>query len=962
MNTTTGSGGGYNDGQPHFIGGFGLNFPTANLVALSHMGAEDPAGSLPPGVDIHKQYRFENDITFTWQVNDKLTSVTELNYIKDDGFNVWGGGGSEYLFYPLSRTVTAGLRAEVWRDAQGFFVRGYPGNQDYVDEEDGLPNSSYSGGPATYGAVTLGLNITPSGLPKMIDGLTIRPEIRFDRVLSSGSPFGHIPLTEKSQTTVGVDVVAPFGIGRGPADRTNDGPMATVAETAEALGALTPGTLEGSGAPTAPLDLARNAASRVTPVIAIGDLAYAAVPAAQMPGMGLVIDGAFVGGDSSQLIDSFNVASVKVTSGPSDLAQGKTLIDGVIDVQRARPTRRFSVEGGYGLEQGFHTNIENLVINVPVGSTAGLSISGAHEEREGYFDNLYNGNELYGGTEVSTGTLQFDWNVTSKLEANVSATLTHQNGSSTAQALGDPLTARLNGPSLAATIPGLAFNAYGSPYVPGVTVPLGPWRVANDFPDQAVLNSQIYGLTLDYDTAIGQFKSITSYLRQTSDSQQDLDGSCNPAPIGGEPCQVLANPLVGILNSSQQTVHNQWTEEFRFTHRFGQRARLISGLYYDYDDTSQTRLTLSDSPGEIAPSPPTRQTGYELHQSVALFADLTFNVTNRLRLGAGIRYLNETTDYHQAVGVATGSMGGMDGAPLTASAGSQQADRVLTRFTIDYQLTQTSRLYALRSTGFQAGGQAPGTTLSEQIPGQTNYDPANPSANYSTFQAETNAWYEIGSKNDFFDDQLTVNAMAFLNEDSNRQVSELVLTPGYGAGTNSYVVNLPKVRIAGAELEVDYRPQPAPGLTLTALAGYQNARITNGVVAGVAAPVNINATAGAPGTTYDLTGTALERTPSTNFALRGDYWRRFGAGVVDLNVGYVWTAKYAFADLAGQPDFQPSFGLLDLSLSYRQDFYALIVSAKNLLNTVYLTDAQPSLFVHGWGDPRTVVVELQVKF
>ena len=83
---------------------------------------------------------------------------------------------------------------------------------------------------------------------------------------------------------------------------------------------------------------------------------------------------------------------------------------------------------------------------------------------------------------------------------------------------------------------------------------------------------------------------------------------------------------------------------------------------------------------------------------------------------------------------------------------------------------------------------------------------------------------------------------------------------------------------------------------------------------------------------------------------------------MDLNVGYVWTAKYAFADLAGQPDFQPAYGLLDLSLSYRQDFYALIVSAKNLINTVYLTDAQPSLFVHGWGDPRTVVVELQVKF
>ena len=88
-----------------------------------------------------------------------------------------------------------------------------------------------------------------------------------------------------------------------------------------------------------------------------------------------------------------------------------------------------------------------------------------------------------------------------------------------------------------------------------------------------------------------------------------------------------------------------------------------------------------------------------------------------------------------------------------------------------------------------------GPRLSESIPGQTNYSPG---ANYSTFNPETDTQYEVGSKNTFFENQLTVNLAAFINEDHDHQSTEVVVTPGYGPGTNTYIANLPKVEIKGA--------------------------------------------------------------------------------------------------------------------------------------------------------------------
>ena len=208
VNTSLGRGGGYNDHDYHFLGGFGLNLGKLTVLALTHIGPEDLAGCCGEGVDVHSLNRYLSDVLITYKFNDKLTSVTELNYIRDDGFNATGGGVAQYVTYVLTPELTAGVRAEVWRDNNGFFVGAFPQNSDYINAALGLPNTAFGGGIVTYGAVTVGLNFKVPHMPKMLDGLVLRPELRYDRSLAGAHPFdGGLSV---DQFTFGIDGVLPI--------------------------------------------------------------------------------------------------------------------------------------------------------------------------------------------------------------------------------------------------------------------------------------------------------------------------------------------------------------------------------------------------------------------------------------------------------------------------------------------------------------------------------------------------------------------------------------------------------------------------------------------------------------------------------------------------------------------------------------------------------------------------------
>lgn len=224
VNTTFGNRQGDNNGAAAFHGGIGLNLLDGNLtiLATTHIGAENPdtfGTALACACNPNRALRYLSDITATWKATDSLTFITDLNYIRDDGFKASGYGIAQYAIYTVNDWLKLVGRGEVWRDNNNFFVAAFPGNFDFVNVEYGFPSTAVFGpAPTTYLELTAGLNISPAlpeGLP-FLKSLTVRPEVRYDASLNGTTPFNGqgFPAfgvgTKSSQFTFGGDIIAKF--------------------------------------------------------------------------------------------------------------------------------------------------------------------------------------------------------------------------------------------------------------------------------------------------------------------------------------------------------------------------------------------------------------------------------------------------------------------------------------------------------------------------------------------------------------------------------------------------------------------------------------------------------------------------------------------------------------------------------------------------------------------------------
>ncbi len=194
-----------NNDSVSFYGGFGGSLVKGKVTyaALTHIGPENPGNN--------HDYRYLSDFAVTWKVTDKVTSITDLNYAYEESVQARGYGIAQYLTYACNDWLTVGVRGEVWRDADGFFVAQSASNNDFIHFARGddtvFDPRTVGGGRTTYGAITAGVTIKPP-VPKPLTGLMIRPELRYDRSLNGTRPFKDS--SERDMLTAGLDVVITF--------------------------------------------------------------------------------------------------------------------------------------------------------------------------------------------------------------------------------------------------------------------------------------------------------------------------------------------------------------------------------------------------------------------------------------------------------------------------------------------------------------------------------------------------------------------------------------------------------------------------------------------------------------------------------------------------------------------------------------------------------------------------------
>jgi len=279
-------------------------------------------------------------------------------------------------------------------------------------------------------------------------------------------------------------------------------------------------------------------------------------------------------------------------------------------------------------------------------------------------------------------------------------------------------------------------------------------------------------------------------------------------------------------------------------------------------------------------------------QAQALFADATLDISSRLRAFGGLRYSEDKKELTQTVRLFAG---GLDGQRLDPGNGVTcedlhtvlRFDNLSPRYGLQFDLAEDVMVYAQQQKGYKSG--------------DANFSTCN-----NTFEPERVDSIELGLKSTWFDRRLIANLALFTNKYTDFQVFKV-------SGTQGFVVNAPRAKINGGEIELTALPWES--LTVSLNASYLDARY---VEFRDTDPANPDAGE------QDLAGNQLSRAPTytlgfgleqeilidwwklANLRLRGEYFRSedvyFRPYGEDMDKQDAYSLVNAFATLLGWDD------------------------------------------------------------
>lgn len=369
-------------------------------------------------------------------------------------------------------------------------------------------------------------------------------------------------------------------------------------------------------------------------------------------------------------------------------------------------------------------------------------------------------------------------------------------------------------------------------------------RIATeDVPDIQTVKSDIATLEIGYDLGSGSsLHSVTNYSDIRFRSLTDPDRSATPGQTSRvfDPSKTLQQEL--RLNIDKDWVHGlvgayflrddnrnyffEATQSLNLTRLGVDRQLLAMGL------PQTTVKAVMDLYGGVVPirnslSQP------RLTKNYAGFADLTFPVTDRFRINAGLRYDHETQERGATQTVVIDrALPDPANLPLPALAPIVTQLNALLRATA----TNANSVEPVRLVTYQAWLPKIGATydiardVSISVTAQRGYRSGGSGLNQQRAQTydygPEYTWnYEFAFRSEWFDRRLTLNANFYRIDWKDQQVS-VQLTPG--AVFDTQIVNAGKSRLYGFEIETSLRP--AGGLSLYAGLGYSHTKFKDFIV------------------------------------------------------------------------------------------------------------------------------------
>jgi iron complex outermembrane receptor protein len=544
-------------------------------------------------------------------------------------------------------------------------------------------------------------------------------------------------------------------------------------------------------------------------------------------GVGLYVDGVYLARSVGGVLDLVDPERVEVLRGPQGTLFGRNTIGGAVSITSRRPDEVFGgqISALYGTDN--HVVLRGS-INTPISDRVFLRTSGAYTHQDGYVDKPANGRDTGDQNRLSLRT-HLRLEATDSFNIDVIGDYTRERTNGAAYVLldtnatglapvfpdGSPtpfpqdskaglfpfffnevINAAQCGsvpppPSLPVSNPPQTRNCFGQQWVsPGLDT---------DFSDiDNFSHLDIWGVSMTMEWNLGPLllKSITSYRK--TEAAYNIDQDHTPL-------------LIAEVNSVNN--QDQFTQELQILgEAFNERLNYIVGAFY-FKETAEISENVTFSPVDFI-------SGGDIdNDSIAFFAQGTFDLTDALSITGGIRYTKDRKRFLPVQSVGVNSLGipvGLplvniivNGVPVPAPEDRLTFSRWTPMVNLSYKVAPDVLLYASYSEGFKSGGFTqrvfPPITLAE---GETVGDELG-------FGPEIAKVIEGGFKADLFDRKVRLNGAVYRTDYTGVQVTV------QNVSVAPVILNAASAEILGGELEAIF--VPVSGAELNLAVGYIDA-------------------------------------------------------------------------------------------------------------------------------------------
>lgn len=506
-------------------------------------------------------------------------------------------------------------------------------------------------------------------------------------------------------------------------------------------------------------------------------------------GVGVYVDGVYVGSPLAQMAGFFDLGQVEVLRGPQGTLYGRNTNGGAINITTKRPTQTYTADASLEYATFNAVTAEAAVGGPIIADKLAFRAAGQWVKDDGYTYNRTTGNNV-NAADHWAGRLSLLYTPTENFEMLTQVNRYVNRGDAIApqhRAL-FPATAEATGPN------GLcAPNAYAS----GACTDLLGYADTDNNPRAIDANLEgkdkvdLFGASNQATWTFNgmQLVSVTAWQWAHRNDVENTDGS---------PAQMLE-----INYRSRQ---HQFTQELRLQsdNPSGRLNWVIGGYFMDEtvrDNTRQDTLRdlrplfiTPDNPTGLSPENSVAVFGWPYTQKTkgyAVFGQADYKITDKLTGTVGLRWSADKKHMNYQSQIEDGLI------VLLTSDQKKTFSDWSGRLGLRYAVTDDTNVYATYNRGYKSGGFFGGlATTPEEV---------------EPYDNETLDAYEVGVKSEFLDRRVRLNVSGFYYDYKNQQVFAQALRNGL---TVLVLDNAANSKVYGGEAEITARPiQP---LTLTA--------------------------------------------------------------------------------------------------------------------------------------------------